>query len=389
MAYLDESGLKTLWTKVKNWTNSVHANSMTKGASSQDGLQLMLKNGAESPGTLSTVTITKDDITALGIPSSDTKYAVATQSYNGLMSAADKKKLDGVEANANHYVHPTSAAGAKASGLYKVATDAQGHVTGATAVTKADISPLESDPTVPSWAKAATKPTYNGDEIDYDAEGDFSLKEVLDRKQFIIDDLATIRAGAAKGATAIQTETDPTVPAWAKAATKPAYKASEIANDANTTGAGLGSTVARAIELIDADLTSFDSKLSGFELTKANKNSPEFTGTPKAPTAAAGTNTTQVATTAFVQSAVAAASMGVAKYKGGMSVESYNYLTEYEQGWYWVIIEAGTYAGESCEAGDMVFCNTPSGHGADKEDCFDIVQNNIEAIPLSVINALS
>jgi hypothetical protein len=34
---------------------------------------------------------------------------------------------------------------------------------------------------------------------------------------------------------------------------------------------------------------------------KADKASPTFTGTPAAPTAAAGTSTTQVATTAFVQ----------------------------------------------------------------------------------------
>lgn len=38
-------------------------------------------------------------------------------------------------------------------------------------------------------------------------------------------------------------------------------------------------------------------------------NSPAFTGTPTAPTASAGTNTTQVATTAFVTTAVAAAPM--------------------------------------------------------------------------------
>ena len=37
---------------------------------------------------------------------------------------------------------------------------------------------------------------------------------------------------------------------------------------------------------------------------KANTASPTFTGTPKAPTAASGTNTTQIATTAFVSSAV-------------------------------------------------------------------------------------
>ena len=58
------------------------------------------------------------------------------------MSAADKSKLDGVAANANNYIHPTSPAGAKSSGLYKIATDANGHVTGATAVTKTDITNL-------------------------------------------------------------------------------------------------------------------------------------------------------------------------------------------------------------------------------------------------------
>jgi hypothetical protein len=40
------------------------------------------------------------------------------------------------------------------------------------------------------------------------------------------------------------------------------------------------------------------------DTSKADLASPEFTGTPKAPTAAAGTNTTQIATTAFVNSAV-------------------------------------------------------------------------------------
>lgn len=39
--------------------------------------------------------------------------------------------------------------------------------------------------------------------------------------------------------------------------------------------------------------------------SKANTASPTFTGTPKAPTATKGTDTTQVATTAFVQAAIA------------------------------------------------------------------------------------
>lgn len=40
------------------------------------------------------------------------------------------------------YTHPTSAAGAQASGLYKITTDANGHVTAAEAVTSADIAAL-------------------------------------------------------------------------------------------------------------------------------------------------------------------------------------------------------------------------------------------------------
>lgn len=387
MAYLDQPGLDALWKKVKNWTNSVHAHSMTKGASSQDGLQLMLKNGAQSPATLSTVTITKSDVTALGIPSSDTTYTDATQTAHGLMSAADKKKLDGVEANANHYVHPNSAAGAKASGLYKVATDAQGHVTLATAVIKSDISPLESDPTVPAWAKAATKPSYRSTEIDLgesmnlwdDADTvEDAIGHLFNDKQDNITDLATIRSGAAKGATAIQTETDPTVPAWAKAASKPSYTSDEIVS----TYADLQGSLTNVIRQIDMWFDDLSSK-------KAPLASPTFTGTPKAPTAAAGTNTTQVATTAFVHSEVAAASTGAAKYQGGMTAASYGKLTTYKAGWYWVVTEAGTIAGEACEVGDMVFCNTDSTAGTKSDAHFDIVQNNIEAIPLSVINALS
>ena len=41
--------------------------------------------------------VTKGDITGLGIPSQDTTYQPATSAANGLMSAVDKQKLDGME----------------------------------------------------------------------------------------------------------------------------------------------------------------------------------------------------------------------------------------------------------------------------------------------------
>lgn len=46
--------------------------------------------------------------------------------------------------------------------------------------------------------------------------------------------------------------------------------------------------------------------------TKADKASPTFTGTPAAPTASSGTNSTQIATTAFVQTAITTASNTIA-----------------------------------------------------------------------------
>lgn len=47
---------------------------------------------------------------------------------------------------------------------------------------------------------------------------------------------------------------------------------------------------------LDAELNAVAAAIS----SKADSNSPTFTGVPAAPTAAAGTNTTQLATTAFV-----------------------------------------------------------------------------------------
>ena len=50
------------------------------------------------------------------------------------------KKLNGIEAEANKYVHPTHEA--HAAGFYKVTVDAEGHVTAVAAVEKADITAL-------------------------------------------------------------------------------------------------------------------------------------------------------------------------------------------------------------------------------------------------------
>mgnify|MGYP004630057517 CR=1 FL=1 len=80
----------------------------------------------------------------------NTTYGDATQSAHGLMTAADKTKLDGIAAGANKYIHPSYTAAA--AGLYKVTVDASGHVSATTAVAKSDITALG----IPS-----TNTTYN------------------------------------------------------------------------------------------------------------------------------------------------------------------------------------------------------------------------------------
>lgn len=84
----------------------------------------------------------------------NTTYNDATQSAHGLMTAADKKKLDGVAVGANNYVHPSYTA--KDSGLYKVTVDASGHVSAATAVVKADITALGIPATNTTYSKSTT-----------------------------------------------------------------------------------------------------------------------------------------------------------------------------------------------------------------------------------------
>jgi hypothetical protein len=57
-----------------------------------------------------------------------------------------------------------------------------------------------------------------------------------------------------------------------------------------------------AITIAQSQVTNLTTDIAG----KAPLISPTFTGTPAAPTATAGTNTTQLATTAFVGTAIAA-----------------------------------------------------------------------------------
>lgn len=63
---------------------------------------------------------------------------VATTENNGLMSSADKAKLDGIEAGANNYTHPKYEA--KQAGLYRISVDNTGHVATADKMTSEELA---------------------------------------------------------------------------------------------------------------------------------------------------------------------------------------------------------------------------------------------------------
>lgn len=124
---------------------------------------------------------------------------------------------------------------------------------------------------------------------------------------------------------------------------------------------------------------------------KAPLASPTFTGTPKAPTAAAGTNTTQLATTAFVQAAVESkmAAADAMRYKGtlGTGGTITALPASHKVGDAYKVITAGTYAGQKCEVGDMVICVT-AGSTANNAH-WTVVQANVDGAVTGPASAVS
>lgn len=151
------------------------------------------------------------------------------------------------------------------------------------------------------------------------------------------------------------------------------------------------------IQIAESQVTNLTTDLSA----KAPKASPELTGTPTAPTAAAGTNSTQIATTAFVNTAITnkMAEADAMIYKGtlaGGSTGDYGALTPAaSKGWTYKVNTAGKIDGVVVEVGDMLICNTDSTAAATASNYtttvanWDFIQGNLDGVvvgPASSVN---
>lgn len=105
MSAADKQKLDGIAAGANNYTYSLPAASSSTLGGVKIGSNISVSSG--------TISLTKANVTnALGYtpPTTNTTYSAATQSAAGLMSAADKKKLDGIASGANNYTysHPTS-----------------------------------------------------------------------------------------------------------------------------------------------------------------------------------------------------------------------------------------------------------------------------------------
>lgn len=105
-----------------------------------------------------------------------------------------------------------------------------------------------------------------------------------------------------------------------------------------------------------------------------------LTGTPTAPTAAGGTNTTQIATTAFVINEIGSkiSAAQALRFKGtiGTDGDVTELPANHTVGDTYVVKAAGNFAGEGCEAGDMIIC-VKSGTTAANAD-WSVIQRNLD-----------
>jgi len=125
----------------------------------------LYKVTVDAQGHVSAATAaTKEDITALGIPAQDTTYNAATASANGLMSKADKAKLDAFGAAS------TYAKKSDLTNVYKYKGSVKTKADLPTGATGGDVYNVEADGMNYGWTGAA-----------WDALGaTFTIEEITD-----------------------------------------------------------------------------------------------------------------------------------------------------------------------------------------------------------------
>ena len=140
------------------------------------------------------------------------------------------------------------------------------------------------------------------------------------------------------------------------------------------------------IALAQSQVTNLTSDLAA----KAPLNNAALTGVPTAPTATAGTNTTQIATTAFVATAVSGAVSGMTVQGGTDCSGNPNYPAGTQGDLYYVTVagKIGGASGAAVDVGDSYLCVITNGGGNQATVGSDwiILEHNLGGALLSANN---
>ena len=255
---------------------------------------------------------------------------VATPSTDGLMSAEDKEKLDGIEAGANNYTHPKSPV---TPGTYlRTKVNDTGHVIEADNPTFLDITVSDSNklggiPSDQYLTKGDTILQGDPQAPTPDGSNDMSIVNVNYLKLHYVplagnctitgpitfNEKITLSKGAAiTGDTTIT----------GNASVSGTLQGNRVLAGQGTSGGysfkGENGYDTGMFSNSEGDLYFLVNGTKTQFSALAKLASPNFTGTPTAPTPSAGTNNTQIATTAFTQTVVGNAKTELNKLISGL-----------------------------------------------------------------------
>lgn len=246
-----------------------------------------------------TISLNKSNVTsALGYtpPTSDTVYNNATTTTAGLMSASDKVKLNNIADNANNYIHPPTHPASMITGLADVAKSGS-------------YNDLADKPNIPASATVDSELSSTSVNPVQNKVINVALNSKADSS--VLSAYLPLTGGTCTGSVSA-----------------PNFQTGTAADNyfqcRRFRGEGDANSYYHAIDFgysghDSVDFYEYDANWNFYQCTTGTKDGAvlvgnidgngwnggaRLSGTPTAPTAAVGTNTTQIATTAFVQAAI-------------------------------------------------------------------------------------